>query len=747
MKKTSFVFLLLILSNSATLPLQAQNKTIDSLQVLLKNANEDTTRLRLYLKLCEVCDIKDNLNYAEPAINLTDKLLAANKYDKQKSFIEAQKALANEFIDVYYREFEAAGSIKYLKYYEKRFRFYKQHKDLDGEVNSLINIAEHYRIVGNSMEQLETLKYGLSLSKEKNFLSGLSKFIFRIGFLYADQGDTIQALDYFKRGIKLKKEVGDTAGIARGIFQMANFYHLIRNYDKALEYFNYSLSYYEALKNKVEITKVYLQIGLTYRSKGDLTKSLSNLEKCLSIAKENDFKNAIYYALLGIGSIYELQGDFKKAIEYHQSTLSFAKKNNAVDEIMSSSYSALAKDYLGLNNFSKAKLYSDRFLNIGNTRIDAGDIRDAEKFASTIDSSMGNCSEAFKHYQKYIVLRDKLNDGEVHKAAQREKFQSEYEKQTTADKAEQEKKDTITKEENHKQKIVRNSFVGGFAFMLLLAGVSYRSFKRKQKDNVIITKQKELVEEKNQLITDNVNYAFRIQQAILPDINLIYKALEQSFILYMPKDIVSGDFYGFAQKNNRVIIASADCTGHGVSGAFMSMIGSSLLNQIINEKGITQPSEILNHLNASVIEALKQSDNDSHDGMDIAICAFDLEKNELQYAGAYRPLWIIRNKELITIKADKYPIGGLQLERKDSFTNHIVQLQKNDSIYIFSDGYADQFGGEHGQKLMQKNFKTLLLSIQNMDMRAQEVHLKNYFETWRGVHEQVDDVQVIGIRV
>ena len=262
-----------------------------------------------------------------------------------------------------------------------------------------------------------------------------------------------------------------------------------------------------------------------------------------------------------------------------------------------------------------------------------------------------------------------------------------------------------------------------------------------------VTHQKELVELKNREITDNINYALRIQSAILPDINLIYKTLEESFILYMPKDIVSGDFYAFAERARRVILVAGDCTGHGVTGAFMSMIGSSLLNQIINERGVSSPGEILTQLNAAVIATLKQQENHSNDGMDISICAFDLPNRTVAFAGANRPLWLVRGNQLLTVKPDKYPIGGLQMDLDRKFTETIVQLQPQDTVYIFTDGFADQFGGEKGRKMMTAKFKEVLTAAQQIPLRKQETYLRQFFENWKGEHEQVDDVLVIGVRL
>lgn len=251
---------------------------------------------------------------------------------------------------------------------------------------------------------------------------------------------------------------------------------------------------------------------------------------------------------------------------------------------------------------------------------------------------------------------------------------------------------------------------------------------------------------KNREITDNVNYAKRIQAAILPDIVKIQKSFVDSFVLYLPKDIVSGDFYSFFRKGDTAIIISADCTGHGVTGAFLSVVGNSLLTQIVNENNIFDPGKILDKLHESVIETLNQRNGDSTDGMDVAICTVDLKKNILYYAGANRPLWIYRNGECLIYKPDKFPVGGMQIKHEENFMCHEIQLEKNDSVYIFSDGYADQFGGDRGKKLMTKKLKEILLSIQQLNMEQQKARLLHEFTNWKGEHDQVDDVLMIGIR-
>lgn len=262
-----------------------------------------------------------------------------------------------------------------------------------------------------------------------------------------------------------------------------------------------------------------------------------------------------------------------------------------------------------------------------------------------------------------------------------------------------------------------------------------------------VTLKKEEIEVKNKSITDNLNYARRIQSALLPDLNLMRKHLPDLSLVYFPKDIVSGDFYFFAHKNHHLVIAAGDCTGHGVSGAFMSMIGSSLLQQIVNERGVLDASHILEQLNTAVIDTFRQTQSETNDGMDIALCVIDQKTKELFFAGANRPLWLIRGEMLQTYPPDKAPIGGLQMARERSFHKTSISLLPGDTVYIFTDGYADQFGGDRGKKMMTAKFKDYLLKINALDMASQESLLKKHFEDWKQDHEQVDDVLVIGFKV
>ncbi len=266
--------------------------------------------------------------------------------------------------------------------------------------------------------------------------------------------------------------------------------------------------------------------------------------------------------------------------------------------------------------------------------------------------------------------------------------------------------------------------------------------------NLDITEQKrseEIIREKNKEITDSINYAKRIQESILPPAEQLEKALPDSFVLFRPKDIVSGDFYWYSPAGDYFVIAAADCTGHGVPGALMSMLGSNFLGHIVHEKNISSPGQALHELDERIRGALKQQENpDSKDGMDIALCAFQLKGNKLLYSGANRPLVMIRNKELKEYAPGKFPIGGQRSEK--IFENHQLELQKGDCIYLFTDGYADQFGGPRGKKFMKKRLYELLLEIHSLPMKDQKEKLWKAFSDWKGSLEQVDDVLMIGFR-
>ena len=294
-------------------------------------------------------------------------------------------------------------------------------------------------------------------------------------------------------------------------------------------------------------------------------------------------------------------------------------------------------------------------------------------------------------------------------------------------------------------KVLYLSF-GGLVILLGLLSVIYVHYKEKARTN-------RLLETKNKKILDSINYARRIQQSILIGEKEIQKFLPDSFIYYCPKDIVSGDFYWFSELNGKLVIAVVDCTGHGVPGAFMSLIGNTLLNQIVNEKHILDPAAILNYLHADVLKVLHQeeSDDQSQDGMEIALCIIDRKNNTIEYAGAMNPLYLVHNNVLNVISADTQSIGGKTLRPGKGntlyFTSQTIPLQKNTCVYMFTDGYMDQFGGANNKKFNTTNFKQLLLGIQKMNMKDQKEAIHVAMQNWKREYHQIDDMLVAGFKI
>jgi len=329
----------------------------------------------------------------------------------------------------------------------------------------------------------------------------------------------------------------------------------------------------------------------------------------------------------------------------------------------------------------------------------------------------------------------------------------------------------------------RTVIIGGFLLVIALTLLVIRGYNQKRKayaileqKNVQIAQQKDMIEEQQKEIKDSIRYSQRIQTAILPPDNLIQSLLPDSFILYMPRDIVSGDFYWIQQTGNIILFCAADCTGHGVPGAFMSIVGHNGLNRAVKEFGLRHPRDILNKLNEIVAETLRQDgsvqaeeDKESttlklKDGMDIALCAYYPEENTLEFAGAYNPLYLVRKKGgslivndnaeepvieengnvLFEVKATKMPIGSYDYEKE--FDNYRIKLSPGDTIYLFSDGFADQFGGPKGKKYRYKPFKRILMEISDQPMAEQKEILKKSFTEWKGQIAQIDDVIVFGVR-
>ena len=355
-----------------------------------------------------------------------------------------------------------------------------------------------------------------------------------------------------------------------------------------------------------------------------------------------------------------------------------------------------------------------------------------------LEETLKNTSSAFDYYKLFISYKDSIDNTD------HARIQTELELNYNYDK-EKERTRLLQEKKEDRAKIILYSVIAVLLLILVFSVLLYKRWKYAQQQQAIIEEKNELVQLKNDEILDSINYAKRIQTAILPSSEQISALFPNHFVTFIPKDIVAGDFYWLEETPNHIFIAAADCTGHGVPGAMMSVVCHNALNRSVKEFQLTLPGEILDKTREIIIEELSKSEQQVKDGMDISLCVIDRHKKEIRWAGANNPLWVYRTekKELEEWKGDKQPIGS-HWELK-SFTTHVIPIGSDDRFYLFSDGYVDQFGGPHGKKLMSKVFKQLILDSAHMDLVAQQRYLEAYFHDWKGDLPQVDDVCLICI--
>ena len=564
-----------------------------------------------------------------------------------------------------------------------------------------------YYILGDYPKALKEYQSALDLSKRTKDIKTQSRALNNMASIQDELKNYKLALRYYEQAFLIKKEINDEKGIIDIEENMATVNSKIGKYEKALTQYNSVLVFRKKTHDNIGLPKTLMNIGYTYEKQGKLNRALDFYNESLQLFYQQYDKINIAVCLNNIGDIYYAQGKFNQAIDSSEKSSAIGKELGSKTRIKSSA-SSLTKSY-------------------------------AEK---------GNYKRAYNYHILYSQMKDSLFNEESAMILQ----QIETKHQTEKKQQEIEKQDLIIdkqKAQSKSQRIMLYAMLGGFILVLLITIQVFQSYKLKKKANRLLSTKNEVIEEKNKNIMDSIKYAKRIQGTILPPDSFVKKHLPESFILYKPKDIVSGDFYWMDMLNDKIYISAVDCTGHGVPGAFVSIVGFNSLNRTIMEFHLTKPSEILGKLNDLVVDTfVRGAENDVKDGMDMALLSIDTKTNEYEFSGAQNPVYIINaNNELTEIKGNKYPIGS-SLESK-VFDNHKIPTNKGDMIYLFSDGYIDQFGGPKGKKFMRKRFKELLLSIHRLDMNTQKNRLDSTIKNWmlEAEEEQVDDILVIGIRV
>ncbi len=640
-----------------------------------------------------------------------------------------------------------------LLYYLKA-RQYFQRNNMMGRVATMNNnIGVIYLRKSNLLNAFQYFQAALRIHEENNNLPSMASSLNNLGTVHKQMGNLEQAIFYFKRANQMFQQLNNLQKSATTLVNIGICYNERRLYDSALTAFHSAKDIYISLNSPADIIDCMTNISNVYvsQSKYDLAEKM--LVETLSFNEITiDDKGLVFNNL---SYIYhkqsKLEKDEKVRIELLKKALKYALQGYEI------------ADTIGL---LERKL--DVSMNLKDICYDLGNYKDALKYAQTV-----------------IELKDSIFSQEKTKALtemetkyQTEKKQQEIEKQ----------KLTIDKQQADisRKQAQRNLFIIGSALLLLLVLVVYRSFLQKKKANQIITEKNVLLSEANEEIraqrdeieaqrdeierqrdmvmeqkkqieeihgelTSSIRYASRIQGVMLPSPDEMFQILGEHFILFLPRDVVSGDFYWAARVGQMQVFCVADCTGHGVPGAFMSMLGISLLNEAVHNQSITQASHVLEWMRENIIHSLKQKglEGEQKDGMDISLCAVDTVTLEMQFAGANNPCWIVRSNgegsSITELKPDRMPLAIHR--RMEPFTNQVFRLEKGDRIYLLSDGFEDQFGGPEGKKYMVKRLREFVVAHSALAMEEQKALLQNELLQWRGTNEQVDDVTILGVKI
>lgn len=672
------------------------------------------------------------------------------------------------------------------------------------------------------------LSRSLQDARQNNLDEWIALGLNRLGNVYQLKSNNLQAFDAYKEALSINQKLDHKLEIARSLGNLGSIYNLFGSYQKSIEYFLEALAIYEHLDEQEGVAWTSLSIARLFKRLGLYEKSKQYaqpaLQKYREIEQKTGSTNGTTLSLSELGSIYFHLGLYDKAIENTQTVLDINTRNhniqgqaanylslgiicfekgdlsNAEKDLnralelkrqvndsldLSVLYRYLGETMILRNNLQQGIGYIDRGLSIAQKHHLLSDIKDSYLSLSKAQIQKRNYPKALEYQTLYSVLKDSINSSEI----ARLEMQYDFDKREKEQELITKQRDAVQQAKLERQRMFTVFTATALLLTILLASVIFYYYREKKKTNQVLTIQKNEIEtqskelenqrdiatrqrdqiaDQQKLITDSIRYASRIQSAVFPHDNVIGTLLKEHFILYKPKNIVSGDFYWVSElQDGRLVVATADCTGHGVPGAFMSMLSITLLKELTATAHNVAAGDILFKLRSLIISSLNQRGNegDSVDGLDLSLAIIDRKTNTLEYAGAFMPILICRKRtsqekpleyfddkvsserfDLYEIKADKMPIGYYIIGEKP-FKTHRITLVDADTIYMMTDGYCDQFGGEKNHKFLLANFKKLLINLQHMNLLEQKKVLSQTLDSYMGNQKQVDDILVLGFKV
>lgn len=608
------------------------------------------------------------------------------------------------------------GHTRALYFFRKAYAVYHTLNLPDKKIEAIIGVSRAFMLKDETDSAMNMILQELKRVQGNNLYEAV--LYNRAGVIFKELKDDVKAMGYLKKADQKFPAAEKLSGqfLISRIDNDKNLGVLYRNrksFDTALFYLNRSLQEAERIHNDRWIGIDLNSLGILYNEIGNYPKAIECLERSVKLKVDADNKIGIATSYGNLGNLYQKIHNYKKAEEYYVSEYQLANET---------------KDLKGLGEASK-NLYE-------------------------LYDAMQQPQRAYPFLKEAFKARDSIYKFNIASESARLEAIYENEKKSKEIELSNFKNEELNKNLELKNRTQNMLITGALLLLIFLAWAlwSYRGKRQANQElnrkNSEISQQKILAEHQNKEILDSINYAQKIQSAILPRETEFRERFGDAFVMFRPKHIVSGDFYWISEKGRDIFYATADCTGHGVPGGFMSMLASSLLNEIVNESHIHEPAEVLNALRQRIIQALKQKGEvgENKDGMDMSFCRFHRDSRTLTVAGANNAVWIVRQGELEIMKADKFPVGISSGELKP-FTQKESVLGPGTMIYTFTDGYPDQFGGEKGKKFMYKQFQELLLCNHALSCEEQSRALEKGFRNWKGSLEQVDDICVIGVRV
>lgn len=579
-------------------------------------------------------------------------------------------------------------------------------------------------------------------STKLNYLKGIGWVNRNLGLINMYRDKYKEAVEYHLKALKIWEDTKNKKMMSVSNSDLGNLFYFQGNKEKAAFY------YENSLKTKPDTTAAdYLSdlgnLGSVYTDLGKLDKAAACIKRILRRYEATKNYGKYASALITLGSIEYKRKNYSQAINDYLEALKIMEEGYNGVSSLGNTYVNLALMYAETDKPKEALEYVLKGYQKALESEDKHELLHVYTNLGAVYNKLGNNEKAYQYALLFNNLKDSLTDDENRKQATEldQKYQTEKKEKDNQLLSKQLELQQIQGKQQKMFLIISGVVL---ALICMLSIVLYRQNKQKRRANNKLETKNKIIEEQHKDIIDSINYAKRIQQAILKEEEHVSEHLPPHFILFKPKDIVSGDFYWALEKGDYLYVAAADCTGHGVPGAFLTMLGISYLNEINAREETLTPAEILDQLRDKILKELSRH-GITKDGMDISLMRMHLKAKEIMWAGAFNPLWYIENGKLKEIKANKQPIG--YAEDLKPFTNHTLHLNTNDIVYLFTDGFADQFGGEKGKKYKYKQLEENILANCHKPFEEQKEILSKSFDTWKGNLEQVDDVTIIGIAV